>query len=195
LAEAKEARELQHAAEHAVEEQRKRIQQLGREVCDVQDLVIKLSDERKAAEERARSATDQAEKLERRNRSVNHELLRLQGALGGLHRSEREARSELAVRLDELAEVTRSLVEQEEKLRWIREVHTLLYRTPWWWAMLPQRLRRQREQRRLKRAGLFDAQSYLQERPDVREFGLDPLRHYVSHGMDEAMPNLRFWAE
>jgi hypothetical protein len=33
--------------------------------------------------------------------------------------------------------------------------------------------------------GLFDAESYLAHYPDVQQAGMDPLRHYIWHGMGE----------
>jgi hypothetical protein len=52
--------------------------------------------------------------------------------------------------------------------------------SPLWW---PFRLRRQVAL--LKRSGLFDAEWYLREYPDVAEAGIDPLRHYIEHGVKE----------
>lgn len=194
LADAARARELHQAAEDTIAEQRQRIQQLGREVCDAQDLVLRLSQERDEAVEEARSSSEQTERLERINRNTSRELGRLQVAMGQLHQAERATRAELSERTDELAEVTRSLVEQEDKLRWLRDVHASLSRRPWWWAIMPRPWQKRREERRLARAGLFDARQYLEERPDVRESRLDPLKHYIFHGMDEEMPNIRFWS-
>jgi len=48
----------------------------------------------------------------------------------------------------------------------------------------------------VQRSGLFDADWYLQEYPDVRDEGLDPLAHYMLHGWREARkPNLLFDSE
>jgi len=38
---------------------------------------------------------------------------------------------------------------------------------------------------RLERAGLFDAAAYRARHKDVAQAGIDPLVHYVMHGMDE----------
>jgi len=42
-----------------------------------------------------------------------------------------------------------------------------------------------RERSLLKRHGLFDAQAYWDRYPDVAEEGVDPVRHYLTHGMQE----------
>jgi hypothetical protein len=41
------------------------------------------------------------------------------------------------------------------------------------------------EYRRLRRAGTFEADAYLAENPDVDASGLDPLMHYLEHGIRE----------
>lgn len=45
--------------------------------------------------------------------------------------------------------------------------------------------RRQRDMRLLHQSGLFDAVWYLEAYPDVRESGVDPLRHYLESGWRE----------
>lgn len=161
LADAAKARELQLAAEDAMRKQSNRIQQLGREVCEAQDLVVALGEQRAAAEDKVISFGEQVKKLQRVNDTLTNELSRLQSAMGRLHRS-------------------------EKNLIWLREVHALLNAKPWWASFLPLSVSRWQEQRRLKNSGLFDREKYLEERPDVREAGIDPLRHYITHGMDEA---------
>lgn len=37
----------------------------------------------------------------------------------------------------------------------------------------------------IKEKGLFDSRYYLQENPDIRESGIDPLLHYMFHGFKE----------
>lgn len=45
----------------------------------------------------------------------------------------------------------------------------------------------------VRRAGLFEADWYLQQYPDVRAAGVDPLRHYMTHGWRELRnPNRLF---
>jgi hypothetical protein len=46
-------------------------------------------------------------------------------------------------------------------------------------------MRRQRLARMLERNGLFDGDAYLAKYTDVAESGMDPLRHYILHGMAE----------
>jgi hypothetical protein len=37
----------------------------------------------------------------------------------------------------------------------------------------------------LREVGLFDDQSYLTRHPDVAAAGMNPLDHYIAHGMSE----------
>ncbi|PKP95442.1 MAG: hypothetical protein CVT75_01950 [Alphaproteobacteria bacterium HGW-Alphaproteobacteria-14] len=54
-----------------------------------------------------------------------------------------------------------------------------------WIALLPPRHREQRRLKLLRSAGLFNAEKYLELYPDVAAAGMDPLRHYILHGMEE----------
>ena len=59
---------------------------------------------------------------------------------------------------------------------------------------LPRRLRQRKVARMLLDSGLFDPAFYLAQYPDVAEAGIDPLSHYLSHGVVEGWrkPNLYF---
>lgn len=103
-----------------------------------------------------------------------------------------KAEESVTERFNELTFVSRSLFHAEsESLRaaeqklWLSELHIALGQTPVWWALLPQALRERQVFKRLRRAGLFDAETYLKLYPDVASEGMNPLRHYVLHGMEE----------
>ena len=51
--------------------------------------------------------------------------------------------------------------------------------------LLPTQSRRAREYQMLRGVGLFDDQSYLARYADVAAEQMDPLDHYVAHGMCE----------
>ncbi len=59
---------------------------------------------------------------------------------------------------------------------------------------LPRRLRQRKVARMLLDSGLFNPAFYLAQYPDVAEAGIDPLSHYLSHGVVEGWrkPNLYF---
>jgi DNA repair exonuclease SbcCD ATPase subunit len=52
-------------------------------------------------------------------------------------------------------------------------------------SLLPARFFRDIQMKRLKREGLFDASAYLAAYPDVKKAGVEPLYHYIHHGMQE----------
>ena len=98
----------------------------------------------------------------------------------------------LASRFDEIARLTAMLGEECERAvslqsdsDWLREMAALSQMFPTWWLLLPYAWRKKREHGRYKRAGLFDAQAYLVAYPDVVVDGMDPVRHYILHGMAE----------
>lgn len=69
---------------------------------------------------------------------------------------------------------------------WLKKVNTVVTGYPQWWMFVPKSLRMRWQRKRLQRKGLFDADAYLARYPDVSESGMDPLRHYILHGIDEA---------
>ncbi len=45
----------------------------------------------------------------------------------------------------------------------------------------------------LKKSGVFDAEYYLRTYPDVKESGMDPLRHFILYGLHEGRDPSRFF--
>ena len=68
---------------------------------------------------------------------------------------------------------------------WLQEATTILQRKPRLRALFSSSARQQYSRAQLKAAGLFDAEAYLHENPDVARSGEDPLLHYVRHGLRE----------
>ena len=75
--------------------------------------------------------------------------------------------------------------EQDQHAEWLREVYRALMNKRWWWALMPSPWQRRRELRQLARRGLFDGEAYLARYADVAQSGVDPLHHYILHGMAE----------
>jgi len=81
---------------------------------------------------------------------------------------------------------SRSRIRAETENRaWLARVYTHLAEMKFWIALLPPRHREQRRLKLLRSAGLFNAEKYLELYPDVAAAGMDPLRHYILHGMEE----------
>lgn len=68
---------------------------------------------------------------------------------------------------------------------WLQKVNAVVTGYPHWWAFVPKHWRLRWQQGRLLRKGLFDADAYLARYPDVSASGMDPLRHYIIHGINE----------
>ncbi|MDE2623746.1 MAG: hypothetical protein KGM83_11215 [Betaproteobacteria bacterium] len=98
----------------------------------------------------------------------------------------------LAVRVGEVAELNKILAEEagrasksDAKLQWLRRVSQVAAGFPRWWFLMPRSWRLKQEHARYLRHGLFDAQRYLDANPDVAAEAMDPIRHYILHGMAE----------
>ncbi|WP_010337063.1 hypothetical protein [Sphingobium yanoikuyae] len=86
-------------------------------------------------------------------------------------------------------EAEQRLREAEDQTAWLRELAVAALNPPnrkWWWRFMSLEWQMERERKRLLRKGLFDADAYLQRYPDVAESGMDPLQHYLKHGMSES---------
>lgn len=55
----------------------------------------------------------------------------------------------------------------------------------WFFSLLPLRVRLAKQKIALKKSGVFDSEAYLATYPDVAESGMDPLWHYINHGVME----------
>ncbi len=79
-----------------------------------------------------------------------------------------------------------AVIRKDRDLNWFRRLYARLNsRGSAWAALLPPAMRANRITAMLKKDGLFDGEAYLAKYPDVAEAGINPLRHYVMHGMAE----------
>lgn len=97
-----------------------------------------------------------------------------------------ECRQELAALTQLLHHEEQRTAAVQENLEWLVLLHQKMTRRPKWWNLMPESWRRRREHEWLQRAGLFDADGYLQRYPDVAAVGFDPLEHYLRHGLQES---------
>lgn len=77
--------------------------------------------------------------------------------------------------------------EQEAAARlWmVRLSEALIQRRPFWWHLASEEWRSRWTYASLRRRGIFDSEKYCDMYPDVPAAGMDPLEHYVKHGMQE----------
>jgi hypothetical protein len=86
---------------------------------------------------------------------------------------------------DQQQQLSQKLAIENTKTKWLQMVIALRDNRPWWWAMMPRKWLQERDNQRLMRMGLFDATAYLKRNPDVAASGMNPLLHYMLHGIDE----------
>lgn len=118
---------------------------------------------------------------------------------GELETEKRAGENRLSERFREIAVMTRLLDEKEnaarlseEQTEWLREVSAVLMNGSGseklkgrLAALLPAPIRLKKQKAQLKRKGIFDPDAYLAAHVDVAEAGIDPLWHYINHGMGE----------
>lgn len=101
----------------------------------------------------------------------------------------KSTQNEMRTRFEELAKVSGLLLQRESDLsdtQWLHDVSLLLLRrTPFWWRIMSRQWQIKQVNRKLWRAGLFDVNAYLSRYPDVAAEGVDPFRHYLTHGLSE----------
>ena len=154
------------------------------------------SDDLVKALDKLRSVEAKVSQAERKQADSTREIAALADKL---QRSEREAETannarvaaerKLASRFDEIARLTNLLSDETSvasasraDAEWMREIAKVSRSFPKWWALMPARWRRAKEHARYARRGLFDADQYIANNPDVAQENIDPLLHYIVHG-------------
>lgn len=130
--------------------------------------------------------------LQSRIRRLEADLASAEGAIDQLN-------SRLADRHLELARTTKALLLEEEcseeekraSAQLLGILRTIMTDAPWWWYLMPKSWRGKRVASRLARQGLFDAEAYAAQFPDVSAGGQEPLRHFVFHGFEELRTGAR----
>lgn len=73
-----------------------------------------------------------------------------------------------------------------EQQQWLLAVNQAMIEPGRWWVQfLPPSYRERMVRRRLARRDLFDSDAYLARYDDVARSGMDPLQHYMRHGIYE----------
>jgi hypothetical protein len=126
------------------------------------------------------------------NRELQGRWQQQEAATRAAESARAQSEQKLAARFDEIARLTAMMADESNRAgtadanaQWLRSMMQLARRFPKWWALMPEKWRRGREHARYQRDGLFDAAKYLEIYPDVAENGMDPVRHYILHGMAE----------
>ena len=119
-------------------------------------------------------------------------LRRSEEAAQSLEAATSAAAAAEAARLSDIASMEQRLRDEaarsaahEERGAWLQSLNAANESKPAWWPLIPQKWRKKLEYRRLARLELFDAAAYLDRYPDVAVHGIDPLHHYILHGIAE----------
>jgi len=172
------ALQQQLAQEQAAAEQQAEAQRLSEQITQ-------LTDAANTAEAARTASLAEAQRL-------SQQVAQLTSAASTAEAARTASERKLAARFDELARLTAILSEESRRAeasdtqsQWLRDVRRLEESFPAWWAIMPAAWRQRRTHRRYARAGLFDAAAYLALYPDVATEAMDPIRHYILHGMAE----------
>ncbi|WP_416463378.1 hypothetical protein [Sphingomonas sp. VDB2] len=103
--------------------------------------------------------------------------------------AEARAQSEIIKVMTRLQDANQEAKRYAHEAEWLRTVYVLMHDRPRWWFLMSDAWRSIKIRRRLRRRGLFDADAYLTLYPDVAGAGIDPLIHYISHGLAEGRSN------
>jgi hypothetical protein len=162
------------------------------------------------ADERERHSTDVEAERDRHVEALLAERERLDNTLKEqrasadrelekVRRLKDDAERRVAQRFNEIAALTRLLSERErqaqigdEKAAQLQAISRVLLNgsasrslKSRMRSLLPAAIRLKKQKSQLSSAGIFDPEAYLQANPDVAEAGVDPLWHYLNHGIAE----------
>lgn len=165
------------------------------------DALAKLASHEAAIERlnnKIRQAIADHQKVDRQLVEARSALAEAQEEVSRTSSHLQSAQSSITTRFQELATLTK-LLEKSEKnnasiisqREWLVEAYTVLASRPWWWAFMPRQWGKRREHDRFRRKALFNAKRYLELYPDVAAEGMDPVHHYIVHGMMEGRTLVR----
>lgn len=187
--------ELQRAEQRHAEELDAERVRLSARFDEITSLTRLLQDKDVEVAAALESKLEEAERVARLSSELEAERKRASAEAEKLRQEKGAAEVRLAERFSEIATMTRLLAEKEgeaERAEWLREVSAVLLNGSGsaslkgrLAALLPAPIRLKKQKARLRKAGIFDPEAYLAAHPDVAEAGLDPLRHYINHGMAE----------
>ena len=169
-----------------------KIARLQTEIVQITQMLQKQEEEAKITQDAREFAEEALAAEQEKTNQLDAQLKQLQAAKQSADSARVMAEQKLGDRFTEIARLTTMLADEGAKVdharaneEWLRSALQLAASFPKWWAMMPQKWRRKREHARYRNSGLLDAESYLEAYPDVAEYGMDPVRHYILHGMAE----------
>jgi hypothetical protein len=132
------------------------------------------------------------EQLISTNAALEQDVSKFNERITSLTSIRTKLQSDLNERNAELARITAILASSEdigrasaEHFSWLQAVHSVLSKEPRFARLRTRQFVKKWRYNELRRLGLFDPDVYLEMNPDVRAEGMDPLHHYVLHGLLE----------
>jgi flagellar biosynthesis chaperone FliJ len=202
-----ELEQKQHSEDPApaTDDSQETIARLGSKLADADAWVFKLAQDRRDLEvqnasldRKLKAASRLYECASAELKSVSKKSRRLSDTITRLSAEKDAAEEVIHLRMIEIGrfnELVRykddTLAQVEYREEWLRRVLSVLTRDysstfkNWLHSLLPAFLAVRRQRARLKKAGLFDGESYLLLHSDVARSNTDPLHHYVNHGIRE----------
>jgi hypothetical protein len=169
-----------------------KVARLETEIVQITQMLQKQEEEAKITQGARELAEEALAAQQDKTNQLDAELKQLQVAKQAAESARAVADQKVADRFSEIARLTAMLADESVRVdqthantEWLRSALQLAASFPKWWAIMPQKWRRKREHARYHNSGLLDAERYLEANPDVAEFGMDPVRHYMLHGMAE----------
>lgn len=199
LDELKESERARGASEAELERKRQQCDNLEQEKDSLQSRVDALAADFQKVASLLEQKEDESRKLSdeilERAAETNHFAERvgeLSSAVDKAETARFASEQKLAACFGELAQLT-TIVAKEAELAnasqlnadWLSKVRRLEEGFPAWWTLMPQAWQARRKHGRYRGAGLFDGEAYLALYPDVDAAAMDPIRHYILHGMSE----------
>ena len=193
------AREAEQAANAARKELKARVSHLesalAQRTAEIDETWQLLADARS-------KLSSMEQELAKSRETARLEIDELQNANAAQSLAVEEAQEQLRARYSEIVTLTRMLATETSSARKFERMAERLGRISqifergeaasgiagWLKQIMPWSWQVRRIKRRLEREGLFDSGAYLNANPDVRSVGVDPLRHYLSHGASEGRP-------
>ena len=169
-----------------------------KELCDREQ--ARAAELIRAKEQLAAQCNDLRSQVEAIEGELEHERARIFAVEGSLEEARGEVEAvearlngrfhEIATLTNLLADRETSLTQAREEANWLREAAAVLLNDSTTTKgrllkLLPAAVLSKRQGRLLRRKGLFDDEAYLAANSDVAADGVDPLRHYLNHGITE----------
>ncbi|TDW59225.1 methyltransferase family protein [Novosphingobium sp. PhB55] len=164
---------------------------LGRQIKRLRASISELEGIRQEQAEKISSDKFEIDGLQNALNQSRAEQKKLADSLDAAEVSISKRFEEVAALIKLLDKAEQSHLLETEHRKWLAEVIMVLSRRPFWWAFMSPSWVQRQQQRSLRAHALFDAEAYLKLYPDVAAERVNPVHHYILHGMQEGRKLVR----